>query len=146
MAGGTRRSSPCEARRLVGDPRRLGRGHIADRIIRWCLALVFLGAAGAALVGLSALVKELESTGFGPWFRYTTIAMEVIGSALIIDSRTAGIGAGLLALTSLEAMYIHLIVLGSGSVPPFFLLILSVSVVWNHRGSFRATGGGPRAS
>ena len=70
--------------------------------------------------------------------------MEGIGSALIIDSRTAGIGASLLALTSLEAVYIHLIVLANGSVPPFFLLILSVSVVWNHRGSFRATGAAAR--
>ena len=51
--------------------------------LRALLTLVFVGAGGAKLAGISMMVDSFDAIGFGQGFRYLTGLIEVGGAALL---------------------------------------------------------------
>lgn len=103
-AGGARGGTPrAEATR---SPAAGGTGAAADiwrrpalRVLRWSLAVVFVGAGVAKLFGEPSTVTLFAMVALGQWFRYAVGAYELLGAALLAYRRTAIIGAtGLIAL------------------------------------------------
>jgi putative oxidoreductase len=90
------------------------RNQIADWVLRGAIALVFV------LFGLEKFpsapgtpwVKLFQQIGFGPWFRYFTGVVEIIGAALVLIPWTARAGLALLAATMASAALILDFVIG----------------------------------
>lgn len=101
--------------------------------IRILLALTF-GAAGAAkLAGVPQMVSVFEIIGWGPWFRYLTGSIEVLGAVMMLVPAT-GLPAGLLlGSTMVGATLSHLLVVPGSPVPAIVLGLLCAVVVWNLR-------------
>jgi putative oxidoreductase len=101
----------------------------ARLITLWTLsglvALAFIGASGAKLVGVPALVEEFDKVGIGQWFRYFTALLEVAGGIGLLISRYAFYAAVLLAIVMVGAIIAHVTVLGGSPAPAVVLLVLS---------------------
>ena len=110
-------------------PAASGKGRV---ITLWLLsglvALAFLGAGGAKLVGGPAMVKEFDKVGLGQWFRYfmyLTGLLEVTAGIGLLISRYAFYAAVLLAIVMVGAIIAHLTVLGGSPAPAVALFVLS---------------------
>jgi uncharacterized membrane protein YphA (DoxX/SURF4 family) len=70
-------------------------------ILLWCvqavLALVFVSASLAKLMGKPEMVALFTAVGFGQGFRYVTGVLELTGAVLIMVPKTRITGAALLA-------------------------------------------------
>ena len=70
-------------------------------MLLWCvqalLALVFLNASVAKLLGRPEMVELFSMIGVGQWFRYVTGTLELTGAVLILVPKTRRAGAALLA-------------------------------------------------
>lgn len=108
-------------------------------ILLWCvqvlLALVFVNASRAKLMGEPEMVALFTAVGLGQWFRYATGILELTGAVLIMVPRTRSIGAALLATIMLGALTAHLLVLHVPPTAAGILLLLSGFVVWGRRRS-----------
>lgn len=106
-------------------------------ITLWCLqvllALTFLGASSAELMGQPQMVEIFKAVGIGQWFRYVTGILELTGAVLIVVPKTRSVGAGLLVAIMLGAVAAHLFILHSAPTAPLVLLLLSGFVVWGRR-------------
>ena len=89
------------------------------------VALAFLGAGGAKLGGVPAMVEMFGKVGLGQWFRYFTGLLEVAGGIGLLMSRYAFYAAVLLAVVMLGAIIAHVAVLGGSPAPAVVLLVLS---------------------
>ena len=109
-------------------------------VLLWCLqallALVFVNASVAKLMGRPEMVELFSVVGIGQWFRYVTGILELIGAVLILVPKTRRAGAALLATVMLGAVTVHLLVLNVAPTAPGVLLLLSIFVVWGRRDSF----------
>jgi putative oxidoreductase len=116
------------------------RGAAAGRpldILLWCvqafLALIFINASSAKLIGNPEMVALFTAVGFGQWFLYVTGILELTGAVLIMVPKTRRIGAALLATIMLGALITHLFVLHVPPTTPGVLLLMSGFVVWGRR-------------
>jgi uncharacterized membrane protein YphA (DoxX/SURF4 family) len=112
-------------------PAASGKGRL---ITLWTLsgivALAFIGAGGAKLVGAAAMVELFDKVGFGQWFRYVTGLLEVMGAIGLLISRYAFYAAALLAMVMVGAIIAHVTVLGTSPAAPVVLLVLSGTIAY----------------
>jgi putative oxidoreductase len=104
-------------------------------ILLWCvqafLALVFVSASWAKLMGKPEMVALFTAVGFGQWFRYVTGILELTGAVLIMVPKTRRIGSALLATIMLGALTAHLFILHVPPTTPGVLFLMSGFVVWD---------------
>jgi uncharacterized membrane protein YphA (DoxX/SURF4 family) len=106
-------------------------------ILLWCvqalLALVFVSASWAKLMGAPEMVTLFSAVGWGQWFRYVTGIVELTGAVLIMVPKTRGAGAALLATIMLGALTAHLLILHVPPTTPGVLFLLAGLVAWGRR-------------
>ena len=106
-------------------------------ILLWCvqalLALVFVNASWAKLMGNPEMVALFTAVGVGQWLRYVTSVLELAGAVLIMVPKTTSMGAGLLATVMLGALTAHLVILQVSPITPAVLFLMSGFVVWGRR-------------
>ena len=102
-------------------------------IVQALLALAFLSAGGAKLLGRPDMVALFEAIGIGQWFRYVTGILELTGAVLIVVPKTSSVGAALLVAIMVGAITAN-VILHTTIIPPLALLLLSSFVVWGRRG------------
>jgi putative oxidoreductase len=76
------------------------------------VAVAFVGAGGAKLVRVPAMVEEFDKVGLGQWFRYFTGLLEVAASIGLLIPRYAFYAALLLGTVMVGAVIAHVTVLG----------------------------------
>lgn len=104
--------------------------------VRAFLTLALVAAGGAKLIGAEDMVALFESVGIGQWFRYATGGIEIIGAILLWISGRTAIGAGIISITMVGAIFTHLVIIGPSAVPATVLLILGLWLVWLYRSEF----------
>jgi len=101
----------------------------ARLITLWVLsslvALAFIGAGGAKLTGVPAMVEVFERVGLGQWFRYFTGLLEVAAGIGLLVPRYAFYAAVLLAIVMIGAFIAHVTVLGGSPAAPVVLFGLT---------------------
>jgi putative oxidoreductase len=98
--------------------------------LRILLGAAFLGAGGAKLAGVQAMVEIFEKVGLGQWFRILTGLLEVSGGILLLIPPLTFYGAALLLPVMVGAITAHLTVLGGNLVPAMILLVLNAVTAW----------------
>jgi len=111
--------------------------NIALWVVQLLLALAFLGASSAKLLGKPEMVGLFEAIGIGQWFRYVTGLLEATGAVLVVVPRTKAFGAALLALVMVGAILTHLFILHNAPTAPAVLLVLAGTVVWGRRADLK---------
>lgn len=101
--------------------------------VRIFLALAFVSAGFAKLVGVPMMVSVFDHVGFGQWFRYLTGVVEISGAILLLIPRLAGVGGLLMATTMACAIASHLLAVPGSPAPAALLLTLSAIVAWSYR-------------
>jgi putative oxidoreductase len=116
------------------------RGAVTRRpldLLLWCvqafLALVFVNASWAKLMGSPEMLALFSAVGVGQWFRYVTGILELTGAVLIMVPKTRRVGAALLATVMLGALAAHLFILHVPPAAPGVLFLVSGFVVWGRR-------------
>src|SRR4029077_18735816 len=99
-------------------------------ILRVLLGAAFIGAGGAKLAGVQAMVDMFQKVGVGQWFRIVTGLLEVIGAILLLIPRLTFYGAALLLTVMVGAVTAHLTVLGGNPAPALILLVLNAVTAW----------------
>ncbi len=103
-------------------------------VLLWCvqafLALVFVNASWAKLVGRPEMIALFTAVGSGQWLRYVTGILELTGAVLIVLPKTRSIGGALIAAVMLGALTAHLFILHVPLTTPGILLLMSGFVVW----------------
>ena len=89
------------------------------------VALAFLGAGGAKLGGVPAMVEMFGKVGLGQWFRYFTGLLEVAAGIGLLIPRYAFYAAVLLAIVMVGAIIAHVTVVGGSPAPAVVLFVLS---------------------
>ena len=95
-------------------------------ILSGLVALAFLGAGGAKLVG--GMAEEFDKAGLGLWFRYFmyfTGLLEVTAGIGLLIPRYAFRAALLLAIVMAGAIIAHLTVLGGSPAAAVVLFVLT---------------------
>src|SRR5579864_6471608 len=87
-------------------------------ILSGLVTLAFLGAGGAKLAGVSAMVEMFDKVGVGQWFRYFTGLLEVTAGIGLLISCYAFYAALLLAMVMIGAIIAHVTVLGGSPAAP----------------------------
>jgi putative oxidoreductase len=114
---------------------------IALWIVKIILAIAFVSAGGAKLVGVPMLVESFHTLGLGQWFRYLTGALEVIGAVLILVPAWSGLGAILLCCIMVGATLAHLTVVPGSALPAVVLFVLGAIVAFAERDRLQAIAG-----
>lgn len=99
------------------------------------LALLFLFAGGAKLIGNSAMVDEFARIGIGQWFRYFTGVLEVGGAVGILIPAARFWGSLSIAGVMAGATIVNLAILhqpGTAGLT-FALLAIALSLAWQWR-------------
>jgi uncharacterized membrane protein YphA (DoxX/SURF4 family) len=107
---------------------------IVTWIVRALLALAFVSAGAAKLIGVEAMVMVFDQIGVGQWFRYLTGLIEVAGAILVVTPAFGLLGALLLACTMVGAVLSHLVLIGGSAIPALVLGLLAGFVVYRLRG------------
>ena len=106
-------------------------------IVLWILQIaaagMFLMAGFAKLSGNAQMVGMFEAIGLGQWFRYLTGTLEVGGAILLLNPRTSGLGALMLAGVMAGAVVTHLFVIGGNPSMAMTLLVVTCVVAWGRR-------------
>jgi putative oxidoreductase len=111
-----------------------GRAHIITSwVIQGVLAVAFVAAATAKLIGVPMMIQVFDVIGLGQWFRIVTALVEIAGAAALLIPGLAAFGALWLAATMFFATLTHLFILHTSAAPAFLLLALSLVVVWLRR-------------
>nr|WP_235971487.1 DoxX family protein [Palleronia pontilimi] len=76
------------------------------------MALAFVGAGGARLVGVDAMVATYDMLGVGQWFQYLIGIIEIAGVVLLWPPGRQIVGADLLWATMVGAVQAHWLDLG----------------------------------
>jgi putative oxidoreductase len=104
-----------------------------QQIARWMLALllalVFIMAGGAKLIGSSAMVQEFGQIGFGQWLRYLTGILEVSGAVGLLIPKYSFPAALQIAVVMVGATFTNVVIL---HLPPLAVLtgiLLSLALV-----------------
>jgi putative oxidoreductase len=107
--------------------------HVALWLLQALVALAFIAAGSAKLVGVPAMIALFDAIAIGQWFRYVTGGLEVLGAVLLIVPRTTAFGAVLLACVAAGAVVAHLTVLHTAPTAPVVLLALTALIAWGRR-------------
>jgi putative oxidoreductase len=99
-------------------------------ILRVLLGAAFIGAGGAKLAGVQAMVDIFQKVRLGQWFRIVTGLLEVSGGILLLIPRLTFYGAALLLPVMVGAITAHLTVLGGNPAPAMILLVLNAVTAW----------------
>lgn len=111
----------------------------ASNILGWILAVllavVFVFAGGAKLLGARAMVQEFAQIGIGQWFRYFTGILEVTGAiGVLIPKYRFGaalqIAVVMVGATAANIWVLHLPPLAGLTV---FLLAAALALAWLRR-------------
>ena len=94
-------------------------------ILSGLVALAFIGAGGAKLVDVPAMVEEFDKVGLGQWFRYFTGLLEVAAGIGLLIPRYVFYAALLLAIVMVGAFIAHVTVLGGSPAAPVVLFGLT---------------------
>jgi uncharacterized membrane protein YphA (DoxX/SURF4 family) len=105
-------------------------------VVKILLAVVFVGAGGAKLVGVPMLVQEFEHIGFGQWLRYLTGALEAGGGIAILVPILSPFAAVLLGCVMIGATATHLFIIGGTPIPAIVLLLLCMLIAFADRATF----------
>lgn len=104
--------------------------NIALWVLQVAVAALFVVSAVPKLGGAPMIVQMFDVLGFGQWFRYTTAVLELGGAALLLVPGLAGIGALVLAIVMVGAIFVHALVLGGSAVPALVLLAATLTIAW----------------
>ena len=101
-------------------------------ILAVLLAVVFIFAGGAKLVGARAMVQEFAQIGIGQWLRYFTGILEVTGAIGVLIPRYRFCAALQIAMVMVGATAANIWVL---RLPPLagltaFLLAAALALAW----------------
>jgi len=109
----------------------------ALNLVLWTLqvlvALAFVAAGGAKLLGNSDMIALFDAIGVGQWFRYVTGLLEVLGALLLIVPGQAAFGALLLVCVMAGAILTHLTVLDTAPTAPLVFFALAATIAWGRR-------------
>ncbi|HUE05402.1 MAG TPA: DoxX family protein [Bryobacteraceae bacterium] len=108
------------------------RSAMGDWVLRGGIALLFVifGAEKFPADPGSEWIRMFQQIGAGPWFRYSTGVVEVLGGILVLIPRTATTGLALLACTMAGAVLILIFVIGRPADSIFagiFFIALSIT-------------------
>ena len=107
-------------------PAASGKGRLITLwILSGLVALAFIGAGGAKLVDVPAMVEEFDKVGLGQWFRYFTGLLEVAAGIGLLIPRYVFYAALLLAIVMVGAFIAHVTVLGGSPAAPVVLFGLT---------------------
>jgi uncharacterized membrane protein YphA (DoxX/SURF4 family) len=115
---------------------------IAFWALKILLALSFLGAGGAKLIGLSPMVAEFDTVGLGQWFRYVAAACEITGAILLLVPRTTAFGAFLLGVVCIGAFFAQLLALHGDVIHTIVIAAILFAIAWTARAQFQLLWGG----
>jgi putative oxidoreductase len=110
-----------------------------SNILAWILAIllavVFVLAGGAKLLGSRAMIQEFAQIGIGQWFRYFTGILEVSGAIGVLMPRYRFWAALQIAVIMVGATAVNIWVL---HLPPLaglttFLLAAALALAWLRR-------------
>lgn len=110
------------------------------RILQLVLAVLFVGAGAATLVGTPTILAQFGTldnvtggTGLGTWVRVATGVLEVVGGVLLCVRVSAGVGAVLLGAVMTGAILADLLVLRTAPIAPAALVAMLATVAYAHR-------------
>lgn len=109
--------------------------NIAAWILAVMMALCFVYAGGAKLIGMRGMVQEFEQIGFGQWLRFLTGILEVSGAIGILIPRFCFWSALQIAVVMVGATFTNLTILHMPTVAPLtaILLVLALTLAWLRR-------------
>jgi putative oxidoreductase len=113
----------------------MNRQDVLGVVLRVSLGLAF-GLFGYEKIWGTDWVPIFKAIGLGDWFRYTTGVLQLLGAVALFVPATARAGAGLIGLTMVGAMAVHLFVLPTGiggAVIPAAFLAFAVAAGWRKR-------------
>jgi putative oxidoreductase len=104
-------------------------------ILAFLLAVVFVFAGGAKLLGAPAMVQEFAQIGIGQWFRYFTGILEVTGAIGVLIPKcrfgaTLQIAMVMVGATAANIWVLHLPPLAGLTT---FLLAAALTLAWLRR-------------
>jgi putative oxidoreductase len=111
------------------------RNVIGDWTLRGAIGLAFILFGWDKFPDGTEWVSLFQQIGLGPWLRYFTGVVEILGGVLVFVPRTALAGLALLAATMAAATLIHVFVLGhpaNGIITGAFFIGLA-AFCWNRR-------------
>ena len=116
------------------------------RIVRWLiailLALIFVGSAIPKLMGSEQMVVRFEAWGYPAAFSGVIGVVEIVGGLMVLFPRAAFLGAALLSLEMVGAVFTHLRTgIGSPSFA-FVALALAIGLAWLTRLGSKGIGEG----
>jgi uncharacterized membrane protein len=114
----------------------MSRKAIPEWILSVLLAIVFLFAGGAKLIGAPAMVHEFAQIGIGQWFRYVTGLLEVSGAIGLLIPQFRLWAALQIATVMLGATAVNLMLLQLPALARLtaVLMALALLVAWLRRG------------
>ena len=114
----------------------------ALNIVLWTLqvlvALTFVAAGSAKLLGSDEMIALFNAVGIGQWFRYVTGSLEVLGALLLVIPGKTVFAAVLLACVMAGAVVAHLTVLHTAPTVPVVLFALTALIAWGRRSQLAA--------
>jgi putative oxidoreductase len=117
-------------------------------IITLMLALVCLRSGLMKMPGVPGVefwIRDFQRWGYPDWFRLLVGVAELLSFALLLIPRFAGYGAIVFAVVMLGAIFTHSSHGETGRLPfIFFLLLLSVAVIFVRRPGFISDMAGRR--
>ena len=106
---------------------------VASRAFRGILAVMFVEAVLAKLIGVPPIIQVFDAIGLGQWFRFFMAAAEVGGVIALLTPGLAAFGALWLGGIMFFATLTHLFILHTSAVGAVLLFVLSLAVVWLRR-------------
>jgi len=106
-------------------------------IVKGVLALLFLGAATAKIVGVPQMVAEFNMVGLGQWFRYFTALMEISGAVLLLWPGRTAYGALVLACVCVGAFFAQALAIHMDVVHTIVLAAIFLTIAYVHRGQLK---------
>ncbi|MFI6790483.1 DoxX family protein [Nonomuraea sp. NPDC050383] len=110
--------------------------NIALWIIQVLLAAMLVNSAVQKLLGNEEFVAGFARLGFGAWFLYLVVVLELAGALAVLIPRLAGPAAWGLVLMMCGAVVAELAVMRGSVVPALNVLVMAALVAWGrHRGT-----------
>ena len=99
-------------------------------VLQLLLALFYVTAGLAKLIGIETTVNDFAAIGLGQWLRVATGVLEIAGGLALCIPAAAGFGALLLACIMTGAAIARLTVLDGSAAPAVMLLMINAMIAW----------------
>jgi uncharacterized membrane protein YphA (DoxX/SURF4 family) len=99
-------------------------------VLQLLLALFYVSAGLAKLIGIETAVSDFAAIGLGQWLRVATGVLEIAGGLALCVPAYAGFGALLLACIMTGAAIARLTVLDGSAAPAVMLLAIDAMVAY----------------